>query len=109
LVPTGALRIVVANAGPADRLAARTAETLRTFGYVDIAVTTATTRRPTTAVLFVPGREGEARVLAAQLGVAEDAVQPRPDGQLTVNDAQGDVWVLVGADRVPLIEQAQQG
>ena len=107
LAPVEAVRVVVGNAGPADRLAARAADTIRTFGYLDIAVATALERRPSTAVLFAPGKEGEARALAGQLGVAESQVQPHPEVPVTVGAEQGDVWVLVGSDHMTVIEAPQ--
>ena len=73
---------------------------IRSFGYADVVVATATARRPVSAVLYAPGRDGEARVLAGQLGIAETEVAAVPQAPLTTTNEQGDVWLLIGNDRV---------
>jgi hypothetical protein len=96
--------VVIANAGEADDLATRTAPVLRQLGYENLVISTANTRQPTTLIWYRRGMEPEARALAAELGIG--AVQPRPSGQITVGGEQGDLWLLVGHGRPPLIEAA---
>ena len=96
LVSEASVRVVVANAAGTNGLAARFAELVRGLGYVDVQRATATENRPASIVYWSPGREGEARRLAEQLGIA--AAQPVPSDAIVVGNSTGDVWALIGAD-----------
>jgi hypothetical protein len=100
--------VVVANAGEADDLAARTIPVLQRVGYDDLVVTTANTRQSTTMVWFARGMQEEARALAAAVGIADGLVRARPRGQVTAGNEPGDVWLLIGYGRPPLIEAAME-
>jgi LytR cell envelope-related transcriptional attenuator len=90
-------------------MAARIATVVRAFGYAHVAIDTALQPREVSAVLFTPGRAQEARVLATALGIPGDQVQARPTGTFTEGNEQGDLWVLIGNDRVQQIDAAEQG
>ena len=92
------LVVVVANAGPADGLAALTAAAINALGYVDTVVTTAAARRLVSEVYFAPGRGEDGLVLAGAMGLAATQVLPSPDTPLTLDDARGDLWLIVGND-----------
>jgi hypothetical protein len=94
------LVVVVANAGAADLLAARMANMLAPLGYTQTAATTATERRALSAVLFAPGRDREALTLAGNIGLPAAQVQPFAGAPVTVDDARGDLWLLVGNDQL---------
>jgi hypothetical protein len=47
-------------------------------------------------VYWSPGREGEARRLAEQLGVA--AVEPLPGAGIVLGNFVADVWAMIGLD-----------
>ena len=95
--------MIVANAGPADRLAARMATLIGAAGYVQTVVTTSTGRRPVSAIYFAPGREHEALALADAVGIAASQVAPF-DGPLTIDGARGDLWLIVGNDLLHRVE-----
>jgi hypothetical protein len=94
------LVVVVANAGPADRLAARMAAVLAPLGYTQAVATTALQRQALSTILFAPGRDQEAFTLAASLGISGTQVQPFAGTAVTIDDARGDLWVLVGNDQL---------
>lgn len=98
LVPESELRLVVANATDSPGLAARTIADLRAIGYADSVPTDALDSRRETVIFFVEGRAGEAQRLAAQLSLDASRVQPRGTDQLTYADANGEIWLLLGAD-----------
>ncbi len=99
LVGVEALNVLVVNASGVNGLATRTAVEVRAAGYVNVLVANAAQVRPDSVVFFVPGREGEAQRLAASFGVPEQLVQPRPEGQITVDNENADLWFMLGADR----------
>ena len=94
------MRVVVVNATNVSGVAARTAEQLRGFGYTDVVATDAVVDRPDSMIVYVDGRSGEALRLAVQLGLDPGRVQPRQVGPLTVEQEDGDIWVLMGGDRL---------
>jgi hypothetical protein len=96
----GQLVVVVANAGAADLLAARMAAVIAPLGYTQAVATTAIERRPTSVVLFAPGRDQAALAFAAALGIASTEVQPFTGAPVTIDDARGDLWLLVGNDQL---------
>jgi hypothetical protein len=98
LVPERSVRIVVANATNVARLAARTVEGLRRYGYTDLVATDAVADRPDTVIYYVDGRHREALRLAAQLGLDATRVHPRPALDLTVTGEASDVWLVIGSD-----------
>ena len=90
--------IVVDNASNPPGLADSVVQQLSNFGYTDVVATDAIAPRSESVVVYADGREGEARRLAEQLGVAATQVEPRGDGPLTVDDATGDLLALLGTD-----------
>ena len=90
------MRIVVANATNVARLAARTVEGLRQFGYTDLVATDAVADRADTVIYYVDGRHREAQRLAQQLGLDPQGVHPRPALDLTVTGEAGDIWLVIG-------------
>ncbi len=80
-----------------------------TLGYTQTVVTTANVRRALTAVYFASDREQEAVVLASALGVAGSRVQPFSGAALTVDDARGDLWLIVGNDQIQRFQTAGVG
>jgi hypothetical protein len=94
------LVVVVANAGAADLLAARMANLLAPLGYTQTVATTATDRRALSTVLYAPGRDREALALAGNIGLPTAQVQPIAGAPVTVDDARGDLWLLVGNDQL---------
>jgi hypothetical protein len=106
LTPAASVRVVIANAGEADDLAARTVPVVRRLGYGNVITSTATTRQRTTGLWFRRGMGEEARALAGELGIAARLVRPRPTGRITDGRERGDVWLLIGHDRPRLIEAA---
>ncbi len=101
LVPESGLRLAVANATRAPGIATDHAAILRGIGYVDATAIDAATDSGTTSVYFSYGFRAEARRLAQQIGLDENVVQPRPTDSLTVDAIDADLWLVVGADRVP--------
>jgi hypothetical protein len=98
------LTVIVANAGPADRLAARMATLIRAAGYVQTVITTSSGRRPLSAIYFAPGREQEALALAEAVGLAAAQIAPFAGTPLTIDDSRGDLWLLVGNDLLQRVE-----
>lgn len=101
LVPESGLRVAVANATNFPGIATEHVAILNGLGYVDATPTDATDTADATAVFFSDGFSSEALRLAQQLGLDENAVQPHPEGELTSDDVETDLWLIVGADRVP--------
>ena len=80
VVGESALTVVVADATNAPGLAASVAQQLSKLGYAaDVVATDATAPRRETVVVYAAGREGEARRLAEQLGLASTQVEPLAD------------------------------
>jgi hypothetical protein len=90
--------VVVANATNIAGVAARTADRLRTLGYVDPVAADAAADRIDTVIYYIDGRHGEAVRLARQLDLDRQRVHARPGAALTVNDDAGELWLLVGED-----------
>ena len=103
LTPASSI-VVVANAGPADRLAARMAAAINALGYAQTVVTTARARRPVSEVYFAPGRDQEGLALASGIGLAATQVHPFPGPAVSVDDARADLWLIVGTDLVQRFE-----
>ena len=101
LVPESGLRVAVVNATNAPGVAAENVATLSGLGYTDATATNAVTESTTTSVYFSDGFGAEGRRLARQIAVDEAAVQPQPRERLTLEDVEADLWLVVGADRVP--------
>ena len=100
----GRLSVVVANAGPADRLAERMAGVLAGLGYAQTVAATALARQPLTEVLFAPGRDQEALLLASAVGVDPGRVRS-PAGCSRDDDAHvGDLVLVVGGDQIQRFE-----
>ncbi len=101
LVPESALGVAVANGTDAPGIAAEHVAILNGLGYLDATASDALTVSATTSVYFADGFRSEARRLAQQVGLDENVVQPRPTDPLTVDAIDVDLWLVVGADRVP--------
>jgi hypothetical protein len=96
LISEAQLRVVVANAGGVNGLAARYTDRVSGLGYASVEPANATDRRDVSIVYWSPGREGEARRLAEQLGVA--AVEPLPGDRIVLGNFVADVWAMIGFD-----------
>jgi hypothetical protein len=96
LVPESQLRVVVANAGGADGLAARFSDVVRGFGYASVEPANALSTRDASTVYWSGPREAEARRLGEQLGVS--AVEPLPPDPVVLGNFIVDLWVIVGLD-----------
>lgn len=92
------VRIVVANGTPVVGLAGNTADALGAAGFTNTA-TTDTAPLDTTVVYAKPGFEAAAALVAQTLGLPPETVQPYPGTTFTSIDGDGDVIILVGADR----------
>jgi hypothetical protein len=79
-----------------DGLAGRYTGVVSGLGYASVEPANATNRRDVSIVYWSPGREGEARRLAEQLGVA--AVEPLPGDRVVLGNFVADVWVMIGLD-----------
>jgi hypothetical protein len=99
LAAESALTVVVVNAGGAAGIATRTASELRSSGYVSVLTADALRPQSSSVVAFAPGFDGEARRLAAALGMTSGQVVPRTSEQISTNDRPADLVVLLGADR----------
>ena len=101
LVPESGLRVAVANGTNAPGLATEYALILNGLGYLDTTATDAAEGTAAAAVYFSDGFRSEAQRLAQQIGLNENAVQALPGRPLTLDDVDADLWLVVGADRVP--------
>ena len=98
--PPSEVAVKVANASGASGLAGSTRDTLTGKGYTTVLISDAPSLVPSSQVLFVPDAEGEARAVAAALGLdAATAVQPMPDPP-PVGLEGSIVLVLAGPDLV---------
>ena len=99
--PAG-LRVVVVNGTSQPGLGADNAGLLNSLGYaLTIPVDAIDKNELTTDVLFANGFRQEAEVLATALQIDVASVAPVPDQQFTVQLVDGDLWLMLGADRVP--------
>jgi hypothetical protein len=95
-VPAAQLKVVVGNGTQTKGLAAKTKTTLNGKGYA--AVTTTDTQPVTTSqVYFVQGAEGDAKAVAAAVGLPAARVAPMPS-QPPVTLGANKVVVLLGPD-----------
>ena len=102
LVEPAGLRVVVVNGTSQPGLGADNAGLLNSLGYaLTIPADAVDKNELTTDVLFANGFRQEAEVLATALQIDVASVAPVPDQQFTVQLVDGDVWLMLGADRVP--------
>ena len=57
----------------------------------------------------LPGRDREALALAGNIGIPAEQVQPFGGAAVTVDDARGDLWLLVGNDQLARLGPAGVG
>ena len=93
-----AVTVLVANASSTGGVANTNAGILNSAGFVDT-ITSDAAQVPSSVVLYRPGFEAAGLLVAQVLGISEQAVAPLAGEPLTPIDDQGDVIVLVGADR----------
>jgi len=102
LVEPAGLRVVVVNGTSQPGLGADNAGLLNSLGYALTVPADAVDKNElTTDVLFANGFRQEAEVLATALQIDVASVAPVPDQQFTVQLVDGDLWLMLGADRVP--------
>jgi len=102
LVEPAGLRVVVVNGTSQPGLGADNAGLLNSLGYaLTIPADAVDKNELTTDVLFANGFRQEAEVLATALQIDVASVAPVPDQQFTVQLVDGDLWLVLGADRVP--------
>jgi hypothetical protein len=92
------LKAVVANGTATKGLAARTATNLKARGYTAVTTTDATQPATTSQVYFVAGSEGDAKGVAAALGLPAARVAPMPAKPPVASLGTNKVLVLLGAD-----------
>lgn len=102
LVEPAGLRVVVVNGTSQPGLGADNAGLLNSLGYaLTIPADAVDKNELTTDVLFANGFRQEAEVLATALQIDVASVAPVPEQQFTVQLVDGDLWLMLGADRVP--------
>ena len=74
------------------------------LGYAQTVAATALARQPLTEVLFAPGRDQEALLLASAVGVDPGRVRSQPDAPVTNGAHVGDLVLVVGADQIQRFE-----
>lgn len=102
--PAGEVSVVVLNGSDKDNAAAANSETIGTAGYTMGEPAGATTDLAgNTVVYYAEGYEADATAVAAVLGKAADAVQPKPEEDLGPGAADANVVVVLGqADTAPV-------
>lgn len=93
------VRVVVGNASTRNGLATDAAAELTEAGYVDVIATNAVNDSADSYIVFRDGFQGAATAVAELLGIPTERVLPYIDADVTERDADGDVLVVVGADR----------
>lgn len=94
--------MVVVNGTRQPLLGAENAALLNSLGYTNTISTDAVDKDElTTDVLFSDGFRAEAETLAGVVQVDPASVAPTPDEPITVEVVDGDLWLVLGADRVP--------
>lgn len=102
--PAGEVSVVVLNGSDKDNAAAANSETIGTAGYTMGTPAGATTDLAgNTIVYYAEGYEADATAVAAVLGKAADAVQPKPEDDLGPGASDANVVVVLGqADTAPV-------
>jgi len=93
------VRVVVGNASARNGLATVTADELSAVGYVDVVATNAIDDSADSFIVYREGFQPAALAIATLLGSPVEQVLPYIDTAVTERDDQGDVMVVVGADR----------
>lgn len=93
------VRVVVGNGSSRNGLATSTADELTAAGYVDVVATNAISKSADTYIVYRDGFQAAAQAVAELLDIPGERVLPYIDAQVTERDEQGDVIVVVGADR----------
>lgn len=97
--PSGAVKVLVANASQTNGVAAYYSGKLSSAGWGTLTPVTASTAKPTSSVYFATGEQGAAQAIAASLGVPSGAVQAMSASVVPVASTTGaDVVVVVGND-----------
>ena len=92
------LKVVVANGTQTKGLALKNANTLKAKGYTAVTTTDATQQVTTSQVYFVQGSEGDAKAVAASLGLPAARVAPMPATPPVAALGSNKVLVLLGPD-----------
>jgi hypothetical protein len=79
-------------------LASRTRQALLDMGYAFVSSTIGLSPSTESVIYYAPGRQGEARRLAREIGASAELVTSPPDEQLVRSDIDYDVLVLLGDD-----------
>jgi hypothetical protein len=93
------VRVVVGNGSSRNGLATTTADELTAAGYVDVVATNAVSKSADTYIVYRDGFQAAAQAVAELLDIPGERVLPYIDAEVTERDEQGDVLVVVGADR----------
>jgi hypothetical protein len=97
-VPPAQLKVGVANGTQTKHLAAQTAAALKAKGYTTAIALDATQQATTSQVYFVAGSEGDAKGVAAALGLPSARVAPMPAQPPVPSLGSNKVIVLLGPD-----------
>jgi hypothetical protein len=97
-VPAAQLRVLVANGTQTKGLAAKTAVPLKSKGFPLVTTADATQQATTSQVYFVAGSEGDAKAVAAALGLPSARVAPMPATPPVASLGSNKVLVLLGPD-----------
>lgn len=93
------VRVVVGNGSSRNGLATVTADELVAAGYVDVVATNAISKSADSYIVYREGFQAAAQAVAELLEIPGERVLPYIDAEVTERDDQGDVIVVVGADR----------
>jgi len=97
-VPPAELQVMVANGTGTKGLAGTNAEVLIAAGYTNSVAVDATQNATTTIVYFIEGFEGDAKAVAATLGLTEDRVAPMPGAPPVADLGTSQVLVVLAPD-----------
>jgi hypothetical protein len=98
-IDPASVRVVVGNASARNGLATVTADELGEAGYVDVVATNAVSDSADSFIVYRDGFEAAALAVAELLDIPAEQVLPFTDTAVTERDDEGDVLVVVGADR----------
>jgi hypothetical protein len=92
--------IVLANGDGRFNLVGRNRDRLLKLGYFIIDQQDVSDRPPSTIIYYRPGFEDEAERLAGDLQTPNAVITELPDTPVTVNDAAGELVVVLGPDAI---------
>jgi hypothetical protein len=95
--PRAAVRVLIANASAVNGAAAKRSSTLSAAGY-DVLTPVNTAPAATSEVFFSRAADGDARAIAATLGIGDGDVHPMPAKPPVANANITDVVVVIGRD-----------